>query len=75
MHILKHGVEKSPKNFEKPETHKHNRHDSKNMTFVQNGPSVNKDKVDHLCTKFEEFILIYEAMMAKNKCDLFSAVK
>ena len=28
----------------------------------------------HLCTKFEEFILIYEAMISKNGFDLLLAV-
>ena len=31
-------------------------------------------RAGHLCTKFEEFILIYEAMAAKNEFDLHMAV-
>ena len=33
--------------------------------FTKNGTNVEKYTAGHLCTKFEEFILIYEAMIAK----------
>ena len=36
------------------------------MTFAKNGSYVEKYTAGHLGTKFEEFILIYEAMIAKN---------
>ena len=42
--------------------------------FTKNGTYLEKNKAGHLCTKFEEFILIYEAMIAKNGFDLFWAV-
>ena len=45
------------------------------MIFLQkNGIHVEKYTTGHLCTKFEEFILIYEAMIAKNVFDLLYAV-
>ena len=61
--ISKH-VEKSPENFEK----------SKKIFFTKNGTYVKKYIAGHLCTKFEEFVLIYEAMIAKNGFDLLLAV-
>ena len=42
--------------------------------FTKNGTYVEKYTAGHLCTKFEEFILIYEAMIAKNRFDLLLAV-
>ena len=63
--ISKH-VEKSPENFEKSKTRKDNRQNSENNIFTKNGTSVEKYTAGHRCTKFEEFILIYEAMIAKN---------
>ena len=65
---------KSPENFEKSKTHKNNRQNSENNIFTKNGTYVEKFTADHLCTKFEEFILIYEAMIAKNRFDLLLAV-
>ena len=59
--ISKH-VEKSP---EKSKMHKNNRQNSENNIFTKNGTYVKKYTAGHLCTKFEEFILIYEAMIAK----------
>ena len=45
------------------------------MIFLQkNGTYVKKHTAGHPCTKFEEFILIYEAMVAKNAFDLRLAV-
>ena len=67
-------VEKSPENFEKSKTHKNNRQNSENNIFTKNGTYVEKYTAGHLCTKFEEFILIYEAMIAKNGFDLLLAV-
>ena len=44
------------------------------MIFAKSGTYVEKYTVGHLCTNFEEFILIYEAMVGKNKFDLRLAV-
>ena len=66
---------KSPENFEKSKTHKNNRQNSENnIFFTKNGTCVEKYTAGHMCTKFEEFILIYEAMVAKNRFDLLLAV-
>ena len=65
---------KNPENFEKSKTHKNNRQISENKFFTKNGTYVEKYTAGHLCTKFEEFILIYEAMIAKNRFDLLLAV-
>ena len=65
---------KSPENFEKSKTRKNNRQNSQNKIFTENGTYVEKYTAGHLCTKFEEFILIYEAMIAKNVFDLLLAV-
>ena len=43
---------------------KNNRQHSGNI-FTKIGTYVKKYTAGHLCTKFEEFILIYEAMIAK----------
>ena len=67
--ISKH-VEKSPENFEKSEMRKHNCQNSENNIFTKNGTYVEKYTAGHMCTKFEKFILIYEAMIAKNGLDL-----
>ena len=53
---------------------KNNRQNSKNNNFTNNGTYVEKYTAGHLCTKFEEFLLIYEAMIAKNVFDLLLAV-
>ena len=43
--------------------------------FLQkNGTYVEKYTAGQLCTKFEEFIWIYEAMIKKNGFDLLLAV-
>ena len=65
---------KSPENFEKSKTHRNNRQNSENKISTKNGVYVYKYTAGHLCTKFEEFILIYEAMIAKNGFDLLLAV-
>ena len=44
------------------------------MFLTKNRTYVEKYTASHLCTKFEEFILIYEAMIAKNVFDLLLAV-
>ena len=44
------------------------------MIFAKNGTYVEKSTVGHLCTKFEEFTLIYKAMIAKIEFDLHLAV-
>ena len=54
--------------------HKNNRQNSENNFFTKNGTYVEKYTASHLCTKFEEFILIYEAVIAKNRFDLLLAV-
>ena len=44
------------------------------LSVTKNGTYVEKYTAGHLCTKFEEFILIYEAMIAKSRLDLLLAV-
>ena len=53
--------------------HKNNCQNSENNIFTKNGTYVERYTAGHLCTKFEEFILIYEAMIAKNWFDLLLA--
>ena len=65
---------KGPENFQKSKTHKNNRQNSENDIFTKNGTYVEKYTAGHLCSKFEEFILIYEAMIAKNGLELLLAV-
>ena len=48
---------------------KNNRQNSENIIFTKNGTFVERYTAGHLCTKFEKFILIYEAMIAKNGFD------
>ena len=67
--ILKH-VEKSPENFEKSKKRKNDRQNTENKIFATIGTYVKRCAAGHLCTKFEEFILIDEAMIAKNQFDL-----
>ena len=50
---------------------KNNRQNSENNIFTT---YVERYTAGHLCTKFEESILIYEAMIAKNGFDLLLAV-
>ena len=54
--------------------HKNNGQNSENNIFTKNRTYVEKYTAGHLCTKFEEFILIYEAIIAKNRFDLLLAV-
>ena len=63
--ISKH-VEKKPGKLWKIQKHKNNRQNSENIIFTKNLTYVKRYTAGHLCTKFEEFILIYEAMIAKN---------
>ena len=65
---------KSPENFAKSKTRKNNRQNSKNNIFTKNGTYVEKYTAGDLCTKFEECILIYEAIIAKNWFDLLLSV-
>ena len=65
---------KSPENFEKSKTHKIIAKILKIFFVTKNGTYVEKYTAGHLCTKFEEFIFIYEAMIAKNRFDLLLAV-
>ena len=44
------------------------------MNFAKNGIYVKKYTAGHLCTKFENFILMPEAVIAKNVFDLILAV-
>ena len=44
------------------------------MIFAKNGIYVEKYTAGHLRTKFEEFILIYKATIAKIEFDLHLAV-
>ena len=55
---------------------KNNRQNSENdiFFFTKNGTYVEKYTTGHLCTKFQEIILIYEAVIAKNEFDLLLAV-
>ena len=53
---------------------KNNRQNSKNNIFTKKGTYVEKYTAGHLCTKFEEFILISEVMIAKNEFELLFAV-
>ena len=66
---------KSPENFEKSKTRKKIRQNSKNKIFAKNGTYVKEAPERYICTKFEEFILIYGAMNAKIQSDLLLAVK
>ena len=54
--------------------HKNNRQNSENSILTKNGIYVKRYTAGHLHTKFEEFILIYEAMTEKNGFDLLLAV-
>ena len=53
---------------------KNNRQNSENIIFEKNGTYVEKYTAGHLCTKFEEFTLIYKATIAKIEFDLLLAV-
>ena len=46
----------------------------KMIFFTKNGTYVEKYTAGHLCTKFVEFILINETMIAKNRFDILLAV-
>ena len=65
---------KSLENFAKSKTRKNNCQNSKNMIFAKLGTYVDKYTAGHLRTKFEEFTLIYKAMIAKIEFDLHLAV-
>ena len=67
-------VEKKPRKLRKTQTRKKNRQNSENNIFYKNWTFVKKYTAGHLCTKFEEFVFIYEAMIAKNEFDLLLAV-
>ena len=71
--ISKH-VEKSPEKLKKSKTRTNNRQNSENDIFTKNGTYVENYTAGHLCTKFEEFILIHEALIAKNGFDILLAV-
>ena len=65
---------KSPENFANSKMRKNNRQNSENRIFPKNGTYVEKLTAGHLCTKFEEFTLIYKATIAKFEFDLLLAV-
>ena len=67
-------LKKSPENYEKSKMHKNNPQNSENKYFAKNGTYVEKYTAGHAYTKFEKFILIYEAMITKNEFDLLLAV-
>ena len=54
--------------------HKNNLQNSENNIFTKIGTYVESYTAGHLFTKFEEFILIYEAMIAINGFHLLLAV-
>ena len=69
MDFLKH-LEKIQEEFEKPKN-------TQKIAKIAKKDFCKKRKLcraGHLCTKFGEFILIYEAMVAKNEFDLHMAV-
>ena len=61
------------KKAEKSKTRKTNRQNYENTIYARLGTLVEKDAAGHLCTKCEEFILIDEAMIAKNMFGLLLA--
>ena len=71
--ISKH-VEKKPGKLRKIQDAQKNRQNSENTIFAKNGTYVKKYTVGHLQTKFEEFILIYKARIAKIESDLHLAL-
>ena len=56
---------KARKTFKKSKTRKNNCQNSKNNIFTKNVTYAEKYTAGHMCTKFEEFILIFVAMIAK----------
>ena len=70
--ISKH-VEKSLENFERSETQKNYCQNYENK-IKKDGTYVEKYTVGHQCSKFQGFILIYEAMIAKNGFGLLLAI-
>ena len=70
-------VEKSLEKFEKSETRKnyHQNSEQKKMKQQKHRTYVGMYIVGHLRTKFEGFILIYEAMIAKKMFNLLLAEK
>ena len=73
IYISKHR-EKSLENFAKSKMRKNNRQNSKNTIFAKNGAHIEEYTAGHLCTKFEEFTLIYKATIVKIEFDLLLAV-
>ena len=71
--ISKH-VEKCPENIAKSKTRKNNHHNSENRIFAQNGTYIETYTAGHLHTKFQEFTMIYKAMIAKIEFGLLLAV-
>ena len=54
--------------------HKNNRQNSENKNFTKHETYVEKYTAGHTNTKFDKFILNYEAIIAKNEFDLLLAV-
>ena len=61
------------KKAEKSKTRKTNRQNHENAIYARLGTLVETDAAGQLCTKCEEFILIDEAMIAKNMLSLLLA--
>ena len=59
-------VQKSMENFKKSQTCKNDCQNSGNKIFPTIWTFVEHHTEGYLCTKFERFIFIYEAMIAKN---------
>ena len=68
-------MEISPENLEKSKTGKNYRQNFEYIFFAQNGTYVEKFTSGQLCAKFEGFIFIYEAIIAKNEFGLLWTVK
>ena len=68
-------MNKKPRNSSKNlKMRKSNCQNSEDLIFAKIAIYVEKYTTGQLCTKFEDFILIYEAMTAKNKFDLLLAM-
>ena len=57
-------MQENPQKLRKSRTRENNRQNSENEIFAKNATYVKKYTAGNLCTKLEEFILIYEAMKA-----------
>ena len=75
--MFKNMYKKVRKTSQKFKAHKNYRQNWKNKVFSKKkkGILVEQYAAGHLCTKFEGFILIYEAMIVKYEFDLLLSVK